>query len=68
VRELVVGVLLLTIPFVVLAGLLVWITTAEQSEYDSYRRNCVEAGGHVYEPDETAFCLSDDGRWVEVYP
>lgn len=34
---------------------------------NSYKQHCAEAGGHIYDPG-TMFCVSSDGRFVEVYP
>jgi hypothetical protein len=59
-----VGIALLFTVLVLLAHLL---ASDDQARYDSYTRNCTEAGGHIYAPDDTAFCVRD-GLWVEVYP
>jgi hypothetical protein len=39
----------------------------QNARFDSFRQNCVEAGGHIYSID-VAFCVTDDGRFIEVYP
>lgn len=32
-----------------------------------YSTNCVNAGGHIYSPGGISFCLTEDGRMLEVY-
>ena len=51
-----------------LVGLLIWMSSTNQARYDSFQSNCVTAGGHIYKPDAIAWCVSADGRIVEVYP
>lgn len=42
--------------------------TAYQTRYDSFVNHCAAAGGHPYSPDRITFCLTGDGRMLEVYP
>ena len=44
------------------------VYTCDSRKLASYSNNCVEAGGHIYKPDSISFCVSADGRWIEVYP
>lgn len=55
--------LLLVILVLCVGGLILW----HSHRIDSFRSNCAEAGGHIYNPG-VAFCVSDDGRFIEVYP
>jgi len=36
----------------------------------SYKDHCAQKGGHIYQPTENSpnYCLTDDGRMIEVYP
>jgi len=52
----------------VLVGLLIWMNSTQLTRYDSFRGNCSAADGHIYKPDAVAWCVSTDGRIVEVYP
>lgn len=36
--------------------------------WNDYRQHCAEAKGHIYMPTNIAWCLTDDGRIIEVYP
>lgn len=53
------------------AGLLAFILAIllwSSGRFDSYDQHCAEAGGHIYKPGSAHYCLSDDGRMIEVYP
>lgn len=58
----------IAVVFIVLITVGIVFILNSQARIDSYYRNCVDAGGHIYKPDGTSFCISDDGRWLEVYP
>jgi hypothetical protein len=58
---------LLVIAFGLVAALLLAVTDND-GRMDSFQNQCAERGGHIYVPDNVAFCLTDDGRFVEVYP
>lgn len=49
-------------------GLLLVYHIDYQNRYDSFQRQCVEQSGHIYNPGGVSFCISDDGRFIEVYP
>ncbi len=53
---------------VIVAGLSVLHIFQHNDAVDRYVANCAKAGGHIYQPDNALFCVSADGRWVEVYP
>ena len=54
--------------FIVGGVLLVLLVVAYGTiQYDSFKRQCADRGGHIYDPG-TAYCVTDDGRFVEVYP
>jgi len=57
--------LILFIGLVVFVG---WNIISESGDMDSFREACSEAGGHTYQPDDSMWCLTDDRRWLEVYP
>ena len=40
----------------------------QQQRIDSFKQNCSEQEGHIYSPDDITWCLTQDGRIVEVYP
>lgn len=56
----------------VLIILIIVFSVREQVMHDEaiarYHAKCAEQGGHIYLPDKTSFCVSQDGRWVEIYP
>jgi hypothetical protein len=59
----IVGVLLLAL------GALIYATSSDyQRRFDSFQRQCVAADGHIYNPGGISYCLTTDGRFVEVYP
>ena len=62
------GFLIVISPLLILGVLAIGYLVWSQSRFDSYHANCAEAGGHIYKPDSVSFCVSDDGRWIEVYP
>lgn len=40
-----------------------------QDDKRSYSQHCTDKGGHIYSADGSiAFCVSPDGRFVEVHP
>jgi hypothetical protein len=47
---------------------LFYILSGPDERMDSYKQHCVEQKGHIYMPADIAFCLSEDGRMIEVYP
>lgn len=50
------------------ALLLLLAQPTENPNWKPYLRACAEAGGHIYQPDVIGFCITEDGRFVEVYP
>jgi hypothetical protein len=56
-----------TVVGILLAGLAFWDIATQQGRVDGFRRNCAEAGGHVYSP-EIVLCLDQAGGVMEVYP
>ena len=50
-----------------IAGCVVSVTNPN-ARYDSFQRQCAAEGGHIYSPDSIAFCLTEDSRFIEVYP
>ena len=66
------GYLWTAVGIVVLGVLAIWFLfdTAFDAKADreSFIAKCEQAGGHIYKPDMTYFCLTSDGRMLEVYP
>jgi hypothetical protein len=53
------------------AALVVIVATGnahQTARIDSFGEHCRAADGHIYKPDSISFCVSSDGRWLEVYP
>ena len=51
----------------IIASMFMW----QASVNSSFADHCVRAGGHIYEPYDgttTRYCLTGDGRMLEVYP
>lgn len=48
--------------------LLTVVVRPDHTRYDSFETHCAQAGGHIYRPDNTAWCLTTDERFIEVYP
>lgn len=44
------------------------IASTDHSRFDSFAAHCQQASGHIYRPDRDAWCLTTDGRIIEVYP
>lgn len=61
------------IPFVfaglVAVGFVIFVFTffGPDRRLDSFKANCVTAGGHIYNPAIT-LCLGEGGQVLEVYP
>lgn len=53
---------------VLMIGGLVWLMMDQGHRVDAYASHCREANGHIYKPDSISFCLTADGRFIEVYP
>ena len=61
---------LLSIPITALVVFIVIfsiLSTNHQQRLDSFYRHWEEQGGHIYGP-EVVFCITEDGRFIEVYP
>lgn len=60
------------IPLAIVGALLlalgVFVLLDAQHRLDEYRTHCAAADGHIYDPGGVSFCLTADGRFVEVYP
>lgn len=53
----------------VAVGALIYVGSSDyQRRFDSFQRQCVASKGHMYNPGGISFCLTADGRFVEVYP
>jgi len=60
--------ILLAALFLGIALWTMWDNAAYADRLASYRSNCAAAGGHIYNPYSTDYCLTPDGRVIEVYP
>lgn len=56
---------------VVFAGIY-WVisdsNSKQRARYDSFTHHCFLADGHLYTVDYESWCLTNDGRIIEVYP
>lgn len=62
---------LLLVPVFIFSGLVILALLGigpAASRVPAYREACVRAGGHPYAPGSITFCLTADGRMLEVYP
>jgi hypothetical protein len=51
-----------------LIAVLLWAFGIDNDKFARYDAHCVQAGGHIYQPGSNHYCLSPDGRMLEVYP
>ena len=58
----------LAVGLLVFAVIMLVLPSGQDARIDSFSQHCTEASGHIYKPDVTSWCLSTDGRILEVYP
>ena len=59
---------LVALAFVGLLLAVILLDDSGQARWDSFTHHCFEAGGHMYTVDREGWCLTTDGRILEVYP
>lgn len=62
-----VGLLLSVAGLVVALAILLPAILAPLDPRPAYKVACEEEGGHIYAPGSVWFCLTEDGRMVEVH-
>lgn len=62
-----IGIVVGMIAAVLLIGLII-TTIATDPAIARYQTLCAENGGHIYKPSSIYFCLTQDGRFIEIYP
>ena len=61
-------IVLVVVAFLAFGGFLFISQSDYQRRLDSFQGKCAAANGHIYNPGGVSFCLTADGRFVEVYP
>lgn len=59
---------LLTLASFVVIALVAWVLINSGRQFASFEAHCHEAGGHIYSITRAEYCLTVDGRMLEVYP